>query len=150
MAQKTALVVCEALTEEIAGRTPAHVETHVVEMGQHDYPKKLHQDLQEVINRLEQDHCYETILLGFGLCSESIVGLEASRAKLVVPRTDDCISHPVGIDEGLPGTISEGAGNVLLHNRNIDKGWGRWRCIWASMNGRKNMTRRLPNGWRGK
>lgn len=124
MAEKTALVVCEALTEEIAGRTPAHVETHVIELGQHDYPKKLHQELQDVINGLEQDHCYESILLGFGLCSESIVGLEASRAKLVAPRTDDCTAILLGSMDAYREQFQKAPGTYYYTKKNIDKGWG--------------------------
>ncbi len=124
MAEKTALLICEALTDEIAGRTPPHVEVHAIEMGLHDYPKKLNQELQNAINKLEQDDRYEIILLGFGLCSEGVVGLQASRAKLVVPRTDDCIAILLGSMKAYREQFQKAPGTYYYTKKNIDKAWG--------------------------
>ena len=124
MAEKTALVICEALAEEIVGRTPPDVEIHLVEMGLHDYPKKLNEELQNTINRLEQNNNYEVILLGFGLCSEGVVGLQASRAKLVVPRTDDCIAIFLGSTKAYREQFEKAPGTYYYTKKNIDKGWG--------------------------
>jgi len=39
---------------------------------------------------------YDTIILGYGMCSMAIVGIQAHGCRLVVPRVDDCISIFLG------------------------------------------------------
>lgn len=122
--REAALIVCEVLSDEIAGRVPADVDVHVIAMGLHDYPKKLHQELQETINTLEQEHCYQVIILGFGLCSEGVVGLQARRAKLVVPRADDCIALFLGSMESYREQFKRAPGTYYYTKKNIDKDCG--------------------------
>jgi len=50
--------------------------------------------LQEKIDEASQ-HA-EVLLLGYGLCSMAVVGLKATTATLVIPRTDDCIAIFLG------------------------------------------------------
>ncbi len=38
----------------------------------------------------------ETIILGYGLCSQAIIGISSPRCTLVVPRVDDCIAIFLG------------------------------------------------------
>ena len=38
----------------------------------------------------------DAIILGYGLCSNGVVGLQAGKIPLVVPRTDDCIGIFLG------------------------------------------------------
>ena len=124
MPEKTALVICNALANEIAGKTPPHVEVQVIEMGLHDYPKKLNQELQNAINRLEHDGPYENILLGFGLCSEGVPGLQTSRARLVVPRADDCIAIFLGSRKAYQEQFQKAPGTYYYTKKNIDENWG--------------------------
>ncbi|MGH7142787.1 MAG: DUF1638 domain-containing protein, partial [Planctomycetota bacterium] len=41
-------------------------------------------------------NAYDAILLGYGLCSNGIAGIEARRTPLVVVRGHDCITHLIG------------------------------------------------------
>jgi hypothetical protein len=50
--------------------------------------------LQEKID--EASPKAEVLLLGYGLCSMAVVGLKATTATLVIPRTDDCIAIFLG------------------------------------------------------
>lgn len=70
-------------------RTGAQLPIVWVDAGLHEYPDRLRQELQRQISLLEQD--YDTILLGFCLCGNAMDGVGASRARLIVPRFDDCI-----------------------------------------------------------
>ena len=86
------LLACQMLEDEIqraVQRTGAQMPIVWVDAGLHEYPDRLRQELQRQIALLEQD--YDTILLGFCLCGNAMDGVGASRARLIVPRFDDCI-----------------------------------------------------------
>ena len=58
----------------------------------------LNSSLQENIDEVVAAHPGEelTILLGYGLCSQALVGVEARGCTLVLPRVDDCIAIFLG------------------------------------------------------
>ncbi len=60
-----------------------------VQSGFHYTPQALRARLQEEILKISN---VEQILLAFGFCGNSLLGLSSPKAKLVVPRADDCIS----------------------------------------------------------
>ncbi|MGD0915164.1 MAG: DUF1638 domain-containing protein [Thermodesulfobacteriota bacterium] len=39
----------------------------------------------------------DTIVLGYGLCSQGVIGIHANEWSLVVPRVDDCIAIFLGL-----------------------------------------------------
>ena len=86
------LVVCETIKDEII-KVLEKVEftSDMVWMNAslHNEPNRLRNELQKVIDR----HIgYDNILLGYGNCGNSIVGLKATHANIVFPITSDCIS----------------------------------------------------------
>lgn len=86
------LLSCEMLEDEMQlalQRTGAQMPIVWMDAGLHEYPDKLRAALREKIAELEQD--YDTILLGFCLCGNAMDGVGATRARLIVPRFDDCI-----------------------------------------------------------
>ena len=86
------LLSCEMLEDEMQlalQRTGVQMPIVWLDAGLHEYPAKLRASLREKIAELEQS--YDTILLGFCLCGNAMDGVGASRARLVVPRFDDCI-----------------------------------------------------------
>lgn len=87
------VIACATVIEEMAPRMPAEMAREVMDFGLHFRPGGLTQALQEVIDRSEG---FDTILLGYGLCSQGVVGLKATTARLVVPRVDDCIAIFLG------------------------------------------------------
>lgn len=62
-----------------------------IERGYHNDPDKLRRYLQEQIDCLEKEG-YEELLLAYGLCGRGTEGLVARRARLVIPRFDDCLN----------------------------------------------------------
>lgn len=97
--KNTALIICESLAPEIEKIVSSNVEIREIELGLHDYPKKLNEKLRTVLSELEQEKQWDVILLGFGLCSEGVIGLKSKLAKIVMPRTDDCIAIFLGSRE---------------------------------------------------
>jgi hypothetical protein len=55
---------------------------------------------------------FEAVLIGYGLCSNGIVGIRSNKYKLVIPRAHDCITFLLGSKEkyakcfaDMPGTF---------------------------------------------
>lgn len=96
---KTVLVICECLAPEIERSTPDGAEIRIVGLGLHDVPRLLNEKLRAVLAELDQEDRWDTILLGFGLCSEGTAGLQSRRSRLVLPKTDDCIAIFLGSRE---------------------------------------------------
>jgi len=69
-------------------------EFEVFDISQHSRPDLLRANLQTAINAA--DGLYDPILLGYGLCSHSVVGLSARKSRLLVFRADDCIAIFLG------------------------------------------------------
>lgn len=54
----------------------------------HNQPKKLHESIQNVINKHQN---VDEILLSYGLCGNAVIGLRSKETELIVPAFDDCI-----------------------------------------------------------
>lgn len=66
-----------------------------VESGLHNYPQKLRDKLQEILDRISADR----VLLAMGFCGNALAGLNARDFELVFPRADDCITLLLGSPE---------------------------------------------------
>jgi hypothetical protein len=68
-----------------------------MEQGLHDEPDKLRREVQKALDNTcdIQGRAYDASLLGYGLCSNGIVGLSAE-IPIVVPRGHDCITILLG------------------------------------------------------
>ena len=91
---KTLVMACATVIEEMIPLLPEGMDHQVFDFGLHVNPDKLRETLQQAINEIGDK--YETIILGYGLCSQAIVGIKANGAKLVVPKVDDCIAIFLG------------------------------------------------------
>lgn len=95
----TAVITCAVLELEIEHfganlRHIVHIET--LEQGLHNDPPKLKRELQQAIERIEQQTTAQAIVLGYGLCSRGTEGVRASRCQVVMPRAHDCITLLLG------------------------------------------------------
>lgn len=70
---------------------------HFLKQGLHDTPDILRQKLQQAIDTADGD--YSAVLIGYGLCSNGIVGIRACDKKLVIMRGHDCITFLLGSKE---------------------------------------------------
>jgi hypothetical protein len=92
--ERCKLIACTAVIEEMLPFIPPRMSYEVLDFGLHTDPKSLKKAIQNVINSSAPD--VETILLGYGLCSQAVVGLKSSSRTLVIPRVDDCIAIFLG------------------------------------------------------
>ncbi len=96
-ATRTKVIACATVIEEMLPLLPPGVDTCVLDFGLHVNPEDLRSALQEIIDNTATST--ETILLGYGLCSQAVVGLRANGCTLVVPKVDDCIAIFLGSEQ---------------------------------------------------
>ena len=94
------MISCEVFAREAnycAALSPHVVDLEFTRKDAHDHSPTLRALIQEKIDAAAADEMeYEAILLGFGLCGNSILGLRAPSIPLVVPRAHDCCSICLG------------------------------------------------------
>lgn len=95
---------------------PEGMDYEVLDFGLHLVPGNLKEKLQEAIDA--SCSFYDTLLLGYGLCSMAVVGLRANGCRLVIPRVDDCIAIFLGSKEAYQEQAKKAPGSYYL-----TKGW---------------------------
>jgi hypothetical protein len=105
------VIACDVLRREIsylASRSPCYVDTTFLPQGLHENPDKLRAFLTEEIEKangnfpyqmFEKKVSYDYIILAYGLCDNSIVGLKSLDVPLAVPKAHDCITLILGSKE---------------------------------------------------
>ena len=80
-----------------AARSKNVVDIVLMPQGLHDEPDNLRTEVQKALDNVHdiQGRAYDASLLGYGLCSNGIVGLSA-KIPVVVPRGHDCITLLLG------------------------------------------------------
>jgi len=102
-AKRLQMIVCKVLQREAyscAARSPHVVDVVLMEQGLHDEPDRLRQEVQKALQQTRdiQDRPYDASLLGYGLCSNGVVGLTAE-IPVVIPRGHDCVTLLLGSKE---------------------------------------------------
>jgi hypothetical protein len=144
--------VMEPELEAVRAGAPA-LEIIYLAQGLHRTPKKLPGMIQE---RIDQVAPYATeIVLGYGLCSNGLVGVTARRQRLIVPRCHDCIAlflgspsrydavfrdHP-GTYYLTPGWVKENNDPLGVYEREYLPRYGWETALWAIRESLKNYTR---------
>ena len=137
----------EMIRKEVDG-----IEVRYLEQGLHDTPQKMPGLIQEQIDRAAE--YAGQIVLGYGLCSNGIVGVTARKQGLFVPRCHDCISFFFGsiaayqkAFEARPGTYYLTPGMIahkvdplsIIEERYIPR-LGLEKAIWAMEEQLKHYT----------
>lgn len=113
---KTKVIACATVIEEMASHMPPGTDYCVLDFGLHVNPEALRVALQEAIDASASSA--ETILLGYGLCSQAVVGLQANNCMLVVPKVDDCIAIFLGSEQAYKAQFRAEPGTYYM-----TKGW---------------------------
>lgn len=114
---RTKVIACATVIEEMLPLMPPDLAYEVLDFGLHLVPGSLKTRLQEAIDAACQDG-YDTIILGYGLCSMAVVGLQTRSATVVIPRVDDCIACFLGSREAYTAQNKKEPGTYYL-----TKGW---------------------------
>jgi len=145
------IIACETIDDEIHKVNRRGYPCHFLEHGLHRTPDLLRARLQEAISQVKEG---EVILLGYGLCSNGVVGLRSSDKWLIIPRVDDCISLLLGSRKTYLEHFQREPGTYYLTKGWIDHGktpyqqyheylerYDRQTALWIAKELLKNYTR---------
>jgi hypothetical protein len=120
---------CRVLCREIAYLTydsETVVDADFLRQGLHDTPEKLKALIQGEIDKTDKEaseyttasykNSYDAVALGYGLCSNALVGLCSRGQTLVVPKVHDCISLLLGSRETYQKYFDENDGGVYWYS----------------------------------
>ena len=96
------VVSCHVLWRELcyyAALSENIYNFNFLKQGLHNTPELLKRDLQAAIDAVPVPEGWEAVLIGYGLCSNGLVGIRARNHPLVVMRGHDCITFLLGSKE---------------------------------------------------
>ncbi|MDI7260178.1 MAG: DUF1638 domain-containing protein, partial [Thermodesulfobacteriota bacterium] len=92
------VLACAVMEREVRQFGNGKVEFKYFDYGLHRTPENMAKALQTEIDQAEEKD-YKGIIIGYGLCSNGIVGLHSRKHLLVIPRIHDCITLFLGSTE---------------------------------------------------
>lgn len=94
------LIACNVFTREIClavAESPHVVDMEFTELGEHVHSETLRGTIQARIDATAKSgKQYDAVLLGFGVCGNATVGIQARSVPLVIPRAHDCCTVLLG------------------------------------------------------
>lgn len=93
--KKTAVIACGILEREIHHLQQQNgwdLDVRWLESSLHDRPHNLHDQLIRIMESITADR----VVLTYGQCGGSILGLHVTCEELILPRVDDCITLLLG------------------------------------------------------
>jgi hypothetical protein len=114
--KRTKVIACATVIEEMLPYMPGDMAYQVLDFGLHQSPGKLREQLQAAVDGSGSQ--FDTLLLGYGLCSLAVIGLHANHCTLVMPRVDDCIAIFLGSHQAYSEQAKKEPGTYYL-----TKGW---------------------------
>ncbi len=148
------IIACHVMEPEMEALRPSDksVELRYLEQSLHRTPEKMPQLIQDEIETAKEYAAQ--IVLGYGLCSNGIVGLKVPKQGLIVPKAHDCIAFFLGSHAAYDKAFRERPGTYYL-----TPGWiaekkdplgaledtyvprvGRELAVWALKESLKNYT----------
>ena len=125
------LIGCKIVQRELAsiiGRSNNIIDFTLMRQDYHQTPEVLKGILQEEIDSIDNNtskytndlklNDIDAILLGYGLCSNAVVGLKSRKYKLVIPRAHDCTTLIMGSKEKYKEYFEKSSGTYFY-----SRGW---------------------------
>lgn len=106
------LIACPAVLGELAEGALRDVDCRHLEAQLHLNPERLKAALRTAVADADQPGA--TIVVGYGLCSNAVLGLKTEHATLVVPRVDDCIAMMLGSNEAFAAQSAKAPGTYYV------------------------------------
>lgn len=154
MRTRTIIIACSVMKPELeyVRGSDSSVDIRYLEQALHRRPAKMPERIQAAIDEVESDR--DDLVLGYGLCSNGVVGVRSHQQRLTVPACHDCIalfmgSHSAFMQEfnAHPGTyyLTEGwlaeAQDPLGIIEEYVPRYGRETAEWAVKTELANYTR---------
>jgi hypothetical protein len=118
------VIACEVIARELfycAARARNTVDIELCPQGFHDNADICRTELQARIDAADPEQ-FQAIALGYFLCSNSVVGVHATRLPMVIPRGHDCITMLLGSKERYRAMFDERPGTYYFSS-----GWLEYR-----------------------
>ncbi len=112
------LIACRSMIEEMRSYLPEDLETTVFDIGLHTRPQVLHDALQHAIG--EADGKFDPLLLGYGLCGQAVIGLQAKKSRMVILKRHDCIGVFLGSEQARRHELDSQPGTLYLTHGYIE------------------------------
>jgi hypothetical protein len=93
--RRVAVLACAVFQDELELLAPPGARVSYLRQSLHRTPNVMAEAIQTELDRIEPGSV-DKVVLAYGLCSNGIVGVKATRGKLLVPRTHDCIALFLG------------------------------------------------------
>ena len=108
------VIACQVMKPELDALTKGHrhIKIHYLDQNMHERPEQMPAVVQAEINAVETDAAQ--IILGYGLCSNGIVGVRAPEQGLIIPRVHDCIALFLGSRAAYEKVFYEHPGTYYL------------------------------------
>lgn len=126
------ILACRVFQRELshyAAKSPHVVDITWMPQGLHENPGKLRESLKGELDRLHEQwgsegllHRPDFIVLGYGLCSNGVVGIESRDIPMVVPRTDDCLAQLMGSQSAYLQAFAQYPGTYWLSGGWVEQG----------------------------
>ncbi|GIK42599.1 MAG: hypothetical protein BroJett011_64320 [Chloroflexota bacterium] len=94
--QRVYVIGCQVLQralQSLLNNVPGLATCQFLDYGLHTVPAQMTTQIQNAIDSTNEPGI---VLIGYGLCGNGLVGLQARQHTLVIPRTDDCIAILMG------------------------------------------------------
>jgi len=132
---KLKIIACDVLNREIsylASHSKNYVDVTFLNQGLHNTPDKLREMVQAEVDKANGEFpynyyntCpnYDYIILGYGLCSNGIVGITSKSIPMIIPRAHDCITLFMGSKEKYKDNFKKYPGTYWFSTGWIERGW---------------------------
>ncbi|UCD77587.1 MAG: DUF1638 domain-containing protein [Desulfobacterales bacterium] len=151
---RVTIVACRVMEPEFEAVRKNHenVEILYLDQGLHRTPQKMAAQVQSLVDQAAETA--DRIVLGYGLCSNGIVGVEARQQGLIVPRCHDCIAFFLGSPKAYlddfnsrpgtyyltPGWIAERKDPLSIIRKEYEPRFGRETAEWVKREELKHYT----------
>lgn len=129
------IIACDIFNREIsylASQSKCMVNVTFLHQGLHDTPEKLTEMIQAEIDKTNLGFPYnyyntaphyDYIIIGYGLCSNGVVGLTSKHIPIIIPRAHDCITLLLGSKETYGHHFSANPGTYWFSAGWVERGW---------------------------
>lgn len=115
-APKKQIIACESIQPELTAilrETGAEADVVYLPQDLHRHPENIPAAIKQAIQDAANSD-YDEIVLGYGLCSNAVVGIVAPRSRVIIPRVHDCIGMYLGSLEQYRKRFAECPGTYYL------------------------------------
>jgi hypothetical protein len=106
------LIACEVFKDEFEAVSPPDLRRTYLPQGLHRTPGKMPAAIQETLDGVSPE--VQTVLLGYGLCSNGVVGVVSRAAAIILPRVHDCIALLLGSRERYEAEVTSCPGTYYI------------------------------------